>query len=67
MDLSGLSDVELVEESLRRVRDYPLWLAGVLAVDAEMRERGTERMRAAVETVGGRREAVRLAVLEVTP
>ena len=63
MSLSTLSDVELIEESLRRIREYPVRMMSMWAVDAEMRARGTERMRAAIEEVGERREQERLANL----
>ncbi|WFG54141.1 hypothetical protein Mx9_p34 [Myxococcus phage Mx9] len=62
MDLKQLTDVELAEESLVAVHDYPANKEQVQAFDAEMKARGPDRMRAALAEIGERREAARQAV-----
>ncbi|AAK94420.1 hypothetical protein Mx8p85 [Myxococcus phage Mx8] len=61
MDLKQLTDVELAEESLVAVKDYPANKERTTAISAEMKARGPDRMRAALAEIGERREAARLA------
>lgn len=58
-DLTNLTDVQLAEESLAAVRQYPASKEHVQAISAEMAARGAERMRAAIAEIGERREAAK--------
>lgn len=59
MNLETMTDVELVEHSLTVVVGYPDTYSQTHAVDAEMRRRGTERMREAIRQAGEERDAAR--------
>lgn len=58
MDLSRLSDVELLQRYLATV-SKPYTLKQVDAVETEGRRRGPERMAAAQKALGNTREAAR--------
>lgn len=59
MDLKSLTDVELTELWLSKVVSYPESRELIRAIDHEMRERGTERVRTAWHEVAAKREAAR--------
>lgn len=64
MDLKQMTDVQLAEASLVAVKDYPVSKVETTAIDAEMKARGAERMRAALAEIGERRDALRLDAQE---
>lgn len=59
MSLEALSDVELLEESLRLLKSYPATKEAVLECQQEIMHRGTERQQEAVRLLGEKREAAR--------
>lgn len=59
-DVTTMTDVELAEYSLAVVVGYPATKDAVMAVDAEMKRRCTERMAEAIRVAGEKRDAARV-------